>query len=347
MNVINNFISFILLLTPLIVNAIDAIPEDLSKWEEKGIVLQNNSNILWENKLKINIAGLAKVNSTYYLFYLAGFDGLWKEHGGSNHQSLGVATSQDGVKFTKHSNNPILKPHDFLPVSSEEEGIRTAYIRYVPSENMFYGFFGVESPGGRSSCPHRASKWGWLSWFCEGNIKVDAAVFLATSYDGINWDNKGPIEGTYRKKGNEVYASGWVHDGSKFYLYVTTAQGGMNKKVSFGKDPLNLKELGVAEHLNWGWSGINTYLHDDNNTVTLIYNPAGGTHPGAKNNKLYFSTTTLNDLTKIENERVISGPSGNQNKHFIFKDNYEWKWYYIREGAHSSHKIKLRTHPAP
>lgn len=324
--------------------ALDTIPEDLSKWEEKGTILESDPNLFWENKLKIGIAGSAKVGTTYYLFYLAGFNGQWKEHGGSNHQSLGVATSQDGITFKKHTNNPVLTPHVFVPVSAEEEGIRTAFVQYVPSEKQFYGFFGVESPGGKNTCPFRDGALGWISWFCKGNIEVDSAVYLATSFDGLNWDVKGAVDGAYRKKGHEVYASGWVHDGTKFHLYITTAEGGLNKKASSGDKPLNLKELGEAKELQWGWSGINTFLHDDNNTVTLIYDPKGGKHPGTENEHLYFATTTLDDMTVIQNERAIPGTKGVQSKHAILKDDHEWKWYYILEDDQNRHQIKLRVH---
>ena len=344
MSITNATITFVLFSISLTVSAIDLIPEDLSSWKEHGTVLQNNPSILWEEKLKISIAGSAKLNSTYYLFYLAGFDGRWKKDSGSNHQSLGVATSHDGITYTKHTNNPVLKPHDFLPVSSEEEGIRTAYIRYLPSQKMFYGFFGVESPGGSNTCPFRAGKFGWISWFCKGDTEVDAAIFHATSVDGINWNKKGLLQGTY-KKGSEVYASDWLYDGSNFFLYVTTAQGGQFKTVSKGQNPLKLKGLGEAKPLNWGWSGLTTFLHDDNKTVTLIYDPIGGDHPGAENQKLYFATSNLNDLTKIENERAISDTPGSKSKHSILKDEHEWKWYYVDETAHNRSKIRLRTHP--
>ncbi|MFZ1748318.1 MAG: hypothetical protein WAU17_20605, partial [Nitrospirales bacterium] len=114
------------------VYALDTIPEKISEWTEKGVVLQNNTNIVWENKPGIAVSGVSKVGGIYYLHYLAGFDGCWNADGDVNHQSLGLATSTDGINFTKYTGNPVLKPHDFVPVSSQEEGIRTAYIKYLP-----------------------------------------------------------------------------------------------------------------------------------------------------------------------------------------------------------------------
>ncbi len=322
---------------PVQANALDTIPENISEWTEHGMVLKTNPAIAWEEQNEIGVIGVSKVGSTYYLYYLAGFDGCWNADGDSNHQSLGLATSSDGVNFTKYSGNPILKPHNFLPVRSHEEGIRTAYVQYLPSKGKFYGYFGVESPGGSQTCNFGGGG------TCGCDISVDAQVFLGTSVDGKSWTVEGAVGGTYFISGNEVYASGWVYDGSNFGLYVTTAEGGMNKAASRGSNPLSLNELGGVPALNWGWSGVDAYLHDDNNTITLMYNPSGGAHPGSSNDNLYFATTHLNDMRTIQNERVVSTSGFERN--IIFRDGNEWKWYYSDETDEYTNAIRLRTHP--
>lgn len=319
------------------VYALDTIPENLSEWTEKGVVLQNDTGIAWEKKPGIAVSGISKVGGIYYLHYLAGFDGCWDFDGDVNHQSLGLATSVDGINFTKYSGNPLLKPHDFVPVSSHEEGIRTAYIQYVSSKGKFYGYFGVESPGGSQTCNFGGGG------NCGCNVSVDARIFLGTSVDGKSWTVEGAVGGTYFTSGHEVYASGWVQDGTIFGMYVTRAEGGMDKSVSRGQNPLSLNELGGVPALNWGWSGVDAYLHDDNNTITLIYVPLGGDHPGSSNDNLYFATTHLNDMRNIQNERVIQ--SNGVERNIIFRDGNEWKWYYSEEPAWNQTTIKLRTHP--
>ena len=331
-------LALFIFLTHGIAYSLDNIPENLSGWTERGTVLQADSGITWENQNQIAVAGVEKVGDTYYLFYLAGFDGCWNADGDSNHQSLGLATSSDGVNFTKHSGNPVLKPHDFVPVSSEEEGIRTAYVRYLPSQGKFYGYFGVESPAGTNSCPFGGGSG------CSCDIGVDAEVFLSTSSNGTNWNIDGKVNGTYSQVGNEVYASGWIFDGNSINMYVTTAEGGQNKAAAKGIDPLNLSELGGVAGLDFGWSGVDVYLHDDKNTVTLMYEPSGGAgHSGINNDNLYFATSSLNDITTITNERVIT-TSGDE-RNIILKDGNEWKWYYSDETDEYNNNIKLRTHP--
>jgi len=326
----------VMLLTPL-ANALDNIPEDISAWTEKGVVLTTDSSIAWESQNNVGVSGVSKVDGVYYLFYLAGFDGCWNQHGDTNHQSLGMATSTDGINFTKYAGNPVLKPHDFLPVGSEEEGIRTGYVQYIPSKNKFYGYFGVESPGGSGNCEFGGGG------SCGCNVSVDAEVFMAASSNGSNWTVEGGVNGTYAAGGHEVYASGWVYNGTEFGLFVTTAQGGHDKAASKGENPLSLNELGSVPALNWGWSGVDAYLHDDNNTITLIYEPSGGAHHGTRNDKLFFATTYLDNMTNIQNERVISN-SGDE-KNIIFRDGNEWKWYYSDEPDEYNNAIRLRTHP--
>ncbi|MCD4791916.1 MAG: T9SS type A sorting domain-containing protein [Bacteroidales bacterium] len=315
----------------------EEIPENLPDWTEMGTVLSTNPNISWEEQNQIAVAGVAKVGTTYYLFYLAGFDGCWNADGDCNHQSVGLATSTDGINFTKYSGNPILIPHDFLPVESEEEGIRTGYVHYIPSKNKFYGYFGIESPGGSGGCPYG----GGVD--CGCNVGVDAAVFLATSSNAVDWTIEGQVSGAGANPGDEVYASGWVFDGTTFYLYINTAEGGYCKSASKGTDPLNLNYMGGVSALDFGWAGVDTYLHDDNNTVTLMYEPSGGSHPGCSNDNLYFATTYLDDIRNIENERVITD-SGHE-RNIIFKDGTEWKWYYSDEADEYNNAINMRTHP--
>ncbi len=325
------------LFMPLQAIGLDNIPENMSGWTERGTVLQSGPSNSWEEKNVIAVAGVSKVGGIYYLFYLAGFDGCWNADGDSNHQSLGLATSTNGVSFTKYSGNPVLKPHDFLPIHSHEEGIRTGYVQYIPSKGKFYGYFGVESPGGAQTCNFGGGG------SCGCNVSVDARVFLGTSSNGTNWNVEGAVGGTYFADGAETYASGWVHNGSKFGLFITRAQGGQNKSVSSGSNALSLNQLGQVPGLNFGWSGVDAYLHDDNNTITLMYEPSGGSHPGVTNDNLYFATTHLSNLTSIQNQRVVN--SNGDERNIIFKDGNEWKWYYSDEPDEANNKIKLRTHP--
>ncbi len=326
-----------LILFPVAAWGIDAIPEDIDAWTEQGVVLSSGPPGSWDEKpYLLKPVGVYKKDGIYYLYYLAGSEGCWNEHADTRHQSLGLATSTDGVNFTKYSGNPVLKPHDFLPVESHEEGIRTATIRYIPDQNMWLGFFGVESPGGAGTCPFMGSESQ-----CSCNIAVDASIYAATSTDGKNWTVKGEVNGVYN--GQENYADDFQYRNGTFYIWHHRAEGGQMHRASKGSDYMNLTLLGEVPVLCWGWSVIHTYLHDDGNTVTAMYDPAGGCAPN--NSNLYFATTTLDNMTEFTNERVIH--SKGQKSNFIIKDTDDgiWRWYYNVTTGPQAGTIQLRTHP--
>lgn len=328
-----------LLLLPAMAQALDNIPEDITTWTEQGVVLRHGPAGTWDEKAYlIKPIGVSKKNGIYYMYYLAGSEGCWNEHADTRHQSIGLATSTDGINFTKYAGNPILKPHDFVPVDSHEEGIRTASIRYLPEKGMWVGFFGVESPGGSATCPFMGPQGQ-----CNCNISVDAAIFTATSVDGQNWNIQGAVNGVYNSVGIENYADDFQYANGQYYLWSHRAEGGQMHHASKGADPLNLTPLGQVPTLCWGWSVITTFLHNDGNTVTAIYDPGGGCVPDR--NDLFFATTTLDNMTVFTNERLIH--SKGQRDNFIFKDtdNGIWRWYYNVTTGPDAGTVQLRTHP--
>ncbi|MBL1275176.1 MAG: hypothetical protein COB30_003735 [Ectothiorhodospiraceae bacterium] len=221
-----------LFLPPSSLYALDVIPEDLSTWVEKGTVLTYGTPGSWDEKARGPYPiGVTKKEGIFYLHYLGGFDGCWNADGDINHRSVGLATSTDGINFTKHAGNPILKPHDFVSVSSHEEGIRTAKIRYLPGPGMWLGYFGVESPGGADNCPFMGT-----TAQCGCNIPVDASIYAATSTDGINWTPKGEVSGVYN--GQEKYIDDFQYRNGEYYLWSHRAQGGQGHSASKGTDSM-------------------------------------------------------------------------------------------------------------
>lgn len=317
--------------------ALDAVPDDISAWTEQGVALAHGAPGTWDEKATlVKPVGMHKKDGVYYLHYLAGFEGCWDQHADVNHQSVGLATSVDGVHFTKYSGNPVLKPHDFVPVHSHEEGIRTASIRYLPDRGMWLGYFGVESPGGSDSCPHMGS-----TSQCACNVAVDASIFAATSLDGKNWTVRGEVSGVYN--GVENYVDDFQYSNGQFYVWSHRAEGGQMHHASKGPDYMNLAPLGEIPKLCWGWSVLHTFLHDDAKTVTAIYDPGGGC--ASSDDNLYFATTSLNNMLAVPSERVVH--SRGERDNFIFKDvdNNIWRWYYNVTSGSDAGTIQLRTYP--
>ena len=113
--------------------------------------------------------------------------------------------------------------------------------------------------------------------------------------------------------------------------------------LALGTDYMNLTPLGSIPLLCWGWSEINTFLHDDGNTVTTIYDPSGGCAT-TEEDKLYFAATTLDNMTSVINERVVI--NAKQKSNIIIKDtkNGIWRWYYSVGTGTDIATIQLRTH---
>jgi len=315
------------------VGALDVIPDDLAEWTEVGEIITETPGA-WDEK-SLQIFGIVKLSGTYYLYYGSGFDGCWDQHADVAHKSVGLATSSDGINFTKHPASPVLIPHDFVPVSAHEEGIRLARIRWIEDLGKFVGFFGVEDPGGPDTCPYGATSG------CDCNISVDAFVYTASSVDGINWTPEGEVSGAYNQDGNESYGSAFEYASGNYYLWSHYASGGHTFHASKGTDNTSLTELGVVPELNFGWSPLETFLHDDNNTVTFIYVPNGPEYEG---DELRFGTCTLDEPTVVTDVRLITD-QGAHRFSAMLKDEEAglWRWYYGFGAA--GDPVLLRTAP--
>lgn len=329
---------FLFLVSAAVRAGLDAIPEDLGTWTEQGSVLTGGGSGAWDENLNKTIGphGFGKVGDTYYLFYQAGFSGCWNDTG--SHGSMGLATSSDGINFTKHGSNPLLSPHDFLPVSSHEEGIRLFTVQYVSALAKWVGYFGVESPGGSQTC-------SYMQESCDCNIEVDAYVYRAESSDGVNWTVIGEVSGANSSPGHENYPADFQYVDGTYYLWTVKAQGGYAQSISSGTDPSNLTYLGEITGLDFGWSALKTFVHNDSNTVTLIYNPHSNDDEAST--ELKMATQYLDgDLTVRLDERVLDASLGDPadavtNRIFKDADNSRWLWYYTKE---ADDNIYLRTH---
>jgi hypothetical protein len=92
-------------------------------WMEFGPVLETGAEGEWDFFWAgLTPASVVKKDDTYFFYYVAA-DGYRSHDGDARHRSVGVATSPDGIRFTKYDGNPIMthRPHD-----GEEEGANSA-----------------------------------------------------------------------------------------------------------------------------------------------------------------------------------------------------------------------------
>jgi hypothetical protein len=112
------------------------VPND---WVDYGPVLEAGAEGEWDFMFAgITPASVVKKDGTYFFYYVAA-DGYRSFDGGPRHRSIGVATSQDGIHFTKYDNNPIMTHR---PFNGEEEGANSAGIT-LDKEGRFVMVYGA------------------------------------------------------------------------------------------------------------------------------------------------------------------------------------------------------------
>lgn len=87
-----------------------AISPDLEQWQTIGTLLEANPNNDWESG-RICAGCTYKEDGVYYLFYSAG----GKELPHLRNEAIGLATSTDGLHFSRYSDYPLIMPDNDDP----------------------------------------------------------------------------------------------------------------------------------------------------------------------------------------------------------------------------------------
>ncbi|MBU0943266.1 MAG: hypothetical protein KJ804_21220 [Proteobacteria bacterium] len=142
---------------------------------------------------------VVKLSGTYYLYYI-GSDGKRAHDKGPAHRKLGLATSSNGIDFTRYDGNPILS---WSPANNDEEGIFGAKAIVVDDRILLY-----------------------LNTMSAKNARTDqvwADIHLVTSRDGKHFsrpilvlDHSNPSVVGY---GDELGPTGISHSNGKWSLY--------------------------------------------------------------------------------------------------------------------------------
>ena len=93
-------------------------------WTGHGVVIKSGKSGSWDARLygQVSPCTVVKKNGVFYLYYV-GANGNRPTDGGPKDRALGVATSRDGIHFTKYSGNPIVTHQ---PAKNVEEGVFSA-----------------------------------------------------------------------------------------------------------------------------------------------------------------------------------------------------------------------------
>ncbi len=128
--------------------------KDGINWSKLEIALENNNN--WETE--VNRCSVIYKNGKYYMWYTGQNNNISK---------IGVAVSDDGYKFNRVVEEPVLIPeYDY-----EKESVMNPYVIYDEDEKIY------------------------KMWYAAGETYEPDVIAYATSKDGINWQkyNQNPI----------------------------------------------------------------------------------------------------------------------------------------------------------
>jgi hypothetical protein len=141
----------------------------VSDWVDCGLALLSGRNGEWDRFLWGGFAASVLKRNGQYLLYYQGSDGYHEGEHTVTNRAIGLATSADGVQFTKHPGNPILT---FSPFGNHEEGAVSS-APYVDAQNRVVMYYG-------------ANTWA-------GADQVNADARLAISEDGLHFTDQGVV----------------------------------------------------------------------------------------------------------------------------------------------------------
>lgn len=171
-------------------------------WIDHGVVIDAGSKGSWDIHFRgmISPSTVVKKNGTYFLYYISA-DGNRSTDQGPRHRALGVATSRDGINYTKYSRNPIIK---YLPHKNEEEGIFSAGATLDEYGNIVL-YYGALDAGNSVS------------------ESVDSDVRLSVSSNGFDFRDAGDVISHSNRSvwgyGDELFPIGAFSANGNWYVY--------------------------------------------------------------------------------------------------------------------------------
>jgi hypothetical protein len=231
------------------------LPEQ-TDWQAKGVAIQQGADGQWDRYLWGGFANsLIKKGSTYFLYYQGSpyYDYVCESVA---YRAIGVATSTDGINWTKYQGNPVIS---WSSQGSVEEGAASA-AAWVGSDGKVYIYYGANSGSG-----------------C--NVTTNGR--LAVSTDGLTFTDQGSVISGQNSAiwgyGDEIFPLGaYEHLGTwnVFYTPNGTAQSRKLGVVS-GNSPTSLT---TSAGVNGGtvpvWGTVSTVM---NEASSVLFVNDGGT----------------------------------------------------------------------
>ena len=228
-----------------------------SEWVDYGTILEAGLEGEWDLYLWGGFAfSVMKKDSTYYLYYQGSSDYRTEFDETVLWRAIGVATSPDGIHFTKYEGNPVLT---WFPNQSGEEGAVSSGITVGEQGDTFL-FYGANTQ--------------------ESRTTVNADIRVASSPDGFRFKDLGValdrMDRSVWGGGDELFSVDAIYDSGKWMVYYipngSSESGLLAVAVGNQYDGLELSSP-VTSSGNpvsvWGTVG---HVKLDQNTYALMLN---------------------------------------------------------------------------
>jgi hypothetical protein len=171
-----------------------------AEWVDQGIILDAGKKGEWDYYFWGGFAfSVVKKGDTYYLYYQGSSDYRTGADETVMWRAIGVATSKDGVHFSKYANNPVLT---WYPTQNGEEGAVSSGIT-LDEGGKFHLFYGANTE--------------------QSTTSITADARLATSLDGFTFTDQGVVlrhnDGSVWGSGDELFPVDAIYDQGQWLVY--------------------------------------------------------------------------------------------------------------------------------
>jgi hypothetical protein len=228
-------------------------------WDAGSLAFSRGAEGEWDHILWGGFANsLIKKGDTYYLYYQGSpyYDEQCESVAG---RAIGVATSPDGVTWTKYPGNPIIT---WSSQGSVEEGAVSS-AAWVAEDGRIYIYYGANTGTG---------------------CTVNASARLAVSDDGLTFLDLGEVlsglDPDVWGSGDEIFPIGVSSQGSEWHLYYTPNGVPQSRRlgVAIGSAAnLFTQTLGVNDGSIPAWGPVSVIPAGTQSV--LITNPNDGSAP--------------------------------------------------------------------
>ena len=289
-------------------------------WVDYGTIIEAGGEGEWDYYLWGGFAfSVIKKDDTYLLYYQGSSDYRTEHDQTVLWRAIGVATSKDGIHFTKYEENPILT---WFPNQYGEEGAVSSGVTLGEHGEtiLFYGANSQESPS-----------------------TVNADVRAASSLDGFNFADLGVALDRESKtvwgSGDELFSVDAIYDAGRWIIYYIpngSPESGL-LGVAYG-DQYNALRQSSAVTSNdqrvpvWGTVG---HVKLDSETYAIILNNVRERRTEVR----LMSLQTPNMLS----EPVVVYQFDEVQQAIILLDEEKESWYMYYRTHENSYGVKLAS----